>query len=105
MFASDITAGKVYVNVMFERLYSKFLPIGPHADRIHPSRRLLLWAFAQAGKLKWWGVVIILGVASLIGISRIYVGAHFPTDVLGGALRRWEAGRHWFAAWQSGGCK
>jgi undecaprenyl-diphosphatase len=85
VFASDITAGKVYVNVMFERLYQNSFPSG-HTQIAFTVATVLLWAFARAGKLKWWDVVIILGAASLIGVSRIYVGAHFPTDVLGGAV-------------------
>ncbi len=85
VFASDITAGKVYINVMFERLYYNSFPSG-HTQIAFTVATVLLWAFARAGKLKWWGVVIILGVASLIGVSRIYVGAHFPSDVLGGAV-------------------
>jgi undecaprenyl-diphosphatase len=85
VFASDITAGKVYVNVMFERLYQNSFPSG-HTQIAFTVATVLLWAFARAGKLKWWGAAIILGIASLIGVSRIYVGAHFPTDVLGGAV-------------------
>jgi undecaprenyl-diphosphatase len=85
VFASDIAAGKVYVNVMFERLYQNSFPSG-HTQIAFTVAAVLIWAFARAGKLKWWGAVIILGVASLIGVSRMYVGAHFPSDVLGGAV-------------------
>ncbi len=105
VFASDIAAGKVYVNVMFERLYENSFPSG-HAQVAFTVATVLLWAFVRAGKLKWWSAAIILGVASLIGVSRMYVGAHFPSDVLGGAvlgsgtaigcclaIGRWKPGR------------
>ena len=84
-FASDIAAGRVNVNVMFDRLYQNSFPSG-HTQIAFTVATVLLWAFALSGKLKWWGAVIIFCVASLIGVSRIYVGAHFPSDVLGGAV-------------------
>lgn len=85
LFSSDIIAGRVYVNVMFERLYYNSFPSG-HTQMAFTVATCLLWAYHRTGKLKWRGMAIILGVASLVGISRIYVGAHFPSDVLGGAV-------------------
>ena len=41
-------------------------------------------------------------VASLIGFSRIYLGVHFPTDVLGGVVIGCAAG---FVAWKLTGGK
>ena len=38
---------------------------------------------------KGWGFVIL---AVLIGFSRLYVGVHYPTDVLGGFFVGWLAG-------------
>jgi undecaprenyl-diphosphatase len=45
---------------------------GPYLSR--PNRRLA-----------WWGV-------ALIGVARVYVGAHFPIDVVGGVAVGWAIG-------------
>lgn len=42
------------------------------------------WALFRSGRKKWgaWA----LALAALIALSRLYVGVHYPTDVLGGTL-------------------
>ena len=40
--------------------------------------------FSKNIKYLWSGILIIL--IALIGISRIYLGVHFPSDVLGGFI-------------------
>jgi glycosyltransferase 2 family protein len=40
--------------------------------------------------VRWKIVVIVLAV--LVGLSRIYVGAHLPLDVVGGAMMGWAIG-------------
>lgn len=42
------------------------------------------WAFFRAYKKKWRIPVLVL--ASLVSLSRLYVGVHYPTDVLGGVV-------------------
>lgn len=42
------------------------------------------WAFFRAYKKKWGVPALILAI--LISLSRLYVGVHYPTDVLGGAV-------------------
>lgn len=105
VFASDIAAGRVYVNVMFERLYWNSFPSG-HTQTAFTIAGVILWACIRSRKINVLGAVGIFAVASLIAISRIYCGAHFPSDILGGAvlggssawlccycIRRWEAKR------------
>lgn len=38
------------------------------------------------------GTVIAVVAATVVGISRIYVGAHLPLDVIGGAMMGWALG-------------
>ena len=76
-----------------------------HHDRSFPSGHALA-AFALAGVLwhdrraRWWGIV----VASLIGVSRILIGVHFPADVLAGACLGFLIGflvMHWLLGRES----
>lgn len=35
---------------------------------------------------KWWYRAVVMAAAILMGLSRLYVGVHYPSDVLAGAL-------------------
>lgn len=53
---------------------------------------------------RWLGIPLI-GLAALIGLSRIVVGAHWPLDVLAGAAGGWLSavvGTFWALRWQWG---
>ncbi len=53
--------------------------------------RLVANAWARA-----WCLVVAMGITLLVGLSRLYLGVHYPTDVLGG----WAAGMAWaLACW------
>jgi undecaprenyl-diphosphatase len=57
-----------------------YLTLGALLTRLVPGRLLKLYVLALA-----------LGATFLVGISRIYMGVHYPTDVLAG----WAAGLVW----------
>ncbi len=85
VFAPEIAAGRVYVNVMFGNLYWNSFPSG-HSQTAFTLATVLAWAGRKSSTIHWPRVTIIFAVASLVGISRIYCGAHFPTDVIAGAI-------------------
>ena len=62
--------------------------IGHSADNSFPSEHAAV-AFAVAGVAIWWQRAIgavCLGLALLVGFARIYVGVHWPLDILTSAL-------------------
>lgn len=66
-----------------------YLTLGAMMARVQPRRRLKIYFLALA-----------IGVMLLIGFSRVYLGVHWPSDVLAG----WAAGAVWallcwLAAW------
>lgn len=62
----------------------EFLPVRYVFPSGHTSRAFAL-ATALAIEFPRWRLFYMF-VAALIGFSRVYVGAHYPTDVLAGAI-------------------
>ena len=62
----------------------------------------LAYAIALSAKRVGWHRRLIFGLAALltllIGISRVYLGVHYPSDVVGG----WAAGVAWLAVCVTG---
>ena len=77
-FSAAIRAGQVRVHVLGPHLHWFSFPSG-HSTTAFCAAVLFGGLYPR---LLWPA----LGIASLTGISRLYVGAHFPSDVLGGAL-------------------
>lgn len=78
VFASDAfhQAGPAYRRVSF--------PSGHAAAAFAMAG---IWAMGAQGRRLWRGLLLVL--ASLVGLSRIMVGVHWPLDVLWGMLGRW----------------
>jgi|SRR5581483_5573546 len=83
VFASDIAMGRTYINVLFEKLYWDSFPSG-HSQTAFSVAAVLVWVRKRSFLLQDWGSVAIYTIAALVPISRIYCGAHFPSDVVAG---------------------
>jgi membrane-associated phospholipid phosphatase len=52
----------------------------------HASDSVAVWGTLAVLVRKWWFTVLALVIILSIGISRLYLGVHFPADVIGGWL-------------------
>jgi membrane-associated phospholipid phosphatase len=52
----------------------------------HAQTAASIWGLLAAYLRKWWGWLVAVLLILLIGISRLYLGVHFPHDVLLGWL-------------------
>ena len=77
-FAPLIQSGQLYINVLGSALKANSFPSG-HTQVAFAVATYLSLIFRRAA-------FIFLMLACLVGISRIYLGVHFPLDVLVGAM-------------------
>ncbi len=67
-----------------------FLPLIPESGNSFPSGHmtfffalfLVVFYTSKDKTIAWW----FLGLTSAVGLARIYVGVHWPADIVGGAI-------------------
>jgi len=73
-----IEAGKVHIHVLGKQLWYRSFPSG------HTQTVFAAGVYLSLLQRRW--TPFFLSLAIVVGLSRIYMGVHFPLDVLGGGL-------------------
>ena len=113
VFLLAATTSGMLLSLMLKQVFSRPRPdIVPHLSHVHtasfPSGHSMLSAvvYLTLGallatalprpRLKIYVLAIALFLSFVVGVSRVYMGVHYPTDVLAG----WTAGLAWaLACW------
>ena len=97
-------AASTFLKSLFERprpslvphldiVYTSSFPSGHSmlSATVYLTLGVLLGRFVQQRVLKAYFLIVALLLTSLVGASRVYLGVHYPTDVLAG----WAVGLTW----------
>ena len=80
-FKHDIVQGKVVIHAPFEKLTARSFPSG-HSQAAFTAATFLFLHYRRFG-------AILFTCATMVALSRVYVGSHFPADVLAGSAFGW----------------
>ena len=107
VFAFFALGGSLLLNTLTKQLFARDRPslwesIAPHYTYSFPSGHAMASATLGAvvvmltwhTRWRWPVVAIALALVLLVGYSRVYLGVHYPSDILAG----WAAASVWTAA-------
>ena len=80
-------------------VWSASFPSGHAANSaiIYLTVTLLLMQIVESRTARWYMIAVAALLVTMIGVSRVYLGVHWPSDVLAG----WSFGTLWALSWWS----
>ncbi len=78
-------------------VWSASFPSGHAANSaiIYLTVTLLLMQIVESRTARWYMIAVATALVTMIGVSRVYLGVHWPSDVLAG----WGFGTLWALGW------
>jgi len=109
LFAGIALGGSALLNLGAKQLFARERPslwesIAPESTFSFPSGHAMgsmtlaavLVLLAWHTRWRWWAVPPMAAFVAMVGLSRVYLGVHYPSDILAG----WTAACAWtVAAW------
>lgn len=107
VFAALAMGGSALANVVVKQIFARARPslwdsIAPETTFSFPSGHAMgsatlacvLIALSWNTRWRWSVLVLAVGFAAAVGLSRVYLGVHYPSDILAG----WAAASAWTVA-------